>query len=209
MDHECPRPPCSKKNGRPSTKAGAVRALWPEIQQALKTDRRLSRFRDLYRSGMPSAASQASSRCMCVGFGSSKPKPPKCLHQLGANRPRKPTLGWKTTGPLPTPVQYREILSRTCDPERDAPVPSSTTRNSKKRNCCKERTPWPKERLWSTPNRSATPGQRSVTAYICRYREREASESRWSRASSLSTFEAAAGRSSASTRTQSTGPSAI
>ena len=99
---------------------------------------------------------------MCVGFGSSKPKPPKCLHQLGANRPRKPTLGWKTTGPLPTPVQYREILSRTCDPERDAPVRLSTTLNSKKRTCCKERSSWQKERLWSIWKRSAVPGYRSV-----------------------------------------------
>ena len=127
MDHECPRPPCGKKKRkaqhegrcRPGTLAG------DSTGSSKRTDAEVDP--GLARGGGHAAAISASSRCMCVGFGSSKPKPPKCLHQLGANRPRKPTLGWKTTGPLPTRVQYREILSRTCDPERDAPVRLSTT----------------------------------------------------------------------------------
>jgi hypothetical protein len=42
-----------------------------------------------------------------------------------------------------------------------------------------------------------------VTAYTSRYMEREVSENRWSRASSLKTSGVADGRSSASTRTRS------
>jgi hypothetical protein len=36
----------ARRNGRPSTKAGAVRALWPEIQQALKSGQTLKTIRD-------------------------------------------------------------------------------------------------------------------------------------------------------------------
>jgi hypothetical protein len=36
----------ARRNGRPSTKAGAVRALWPEIQQALESGQTLKTVRD-------------------------------------------------------------------------------------------------------------------------------------------------------------------
>lgn len=36
----------ARKNGRPSTKAGAVRALWPEIQEALQNGQTLKSIRD-------------------------------------------------------------------------------------------------------------------------------------------------------------------
>ena len=36
----------ARKNGRPSTKVGAVRALWPEIQQALRSGQTLKTIRD-------------------------------------------------------------------------------------------------------------------------------------------------------------------
>ena len=65
----------ARKNGRPSTKAGAVRALWPEIQQALQNGQTLKSIRDwLEAEGMPLRYSQLT--LYVVGFGSSKPKPP-------------------------------------------------------------------------------------------------------------------------------------
>ena len=36
----------ARRNGRPSTKAGAVRALWPEIQRALESGQTLKTVRD-------------------------------------------------------------------------------------------------------------------------------------------------------------------
>ena len=49
----------ARKNGRPSTKAGAVRALWPEIQQALQNGQTLKSIRDwLEAEGMPLRYSQ-------------------------------------------------------------------------------------------------------------------------------------------------------
>jgi len=44
----------ARKNGRPSTKSGAIRALWPEIQQALQSGQTLKTVRDwLEADGVP------------------------------------------------------------------------------------------------------------------------------------------------------------
>jgi hypothetical protein len=52
----------ARKNGRPSTKAGAVRALWPEIQQALQNGQTLKSIRDwLEAEGVPLRYSQLTS----------------------------------------------------------------------------------------------------------------------------------------------------
>jgi hypothetical protein len=52
----------ARKNGRPSTKAGAVRALWPEIQQALENGQTLKSIRDwLEVEGIPLRYSQLTS----------------------------------------------------------------------------------------------------------------------------------------------------
>jgi hypothetical protein len=49
----------ARRNGRPSTKAGAVRALWPEIEQALQNGQTLKSIRDwLEAEGMPLRYSQ-------------------------------------------------------------------------------------------------------------------------------------------------------
>jgi hypothetical protein len=36
----------ARRNGRPTTKSGAIRALWPEIQQALQSGQTLKTVRD-------------------------------------------------------------------------------------------------------------------------------------------------------------------
>lgn len=49
----------ARRNGRPTTKAGAVRALWPEIEQALQNGQTLKSIRDwLEAEGMPLRYSQ-------------------------------------------------------------------------------------------------------------------------------------------------------
>lgn len=49
----------ARKNGRPATKIGAVRALWPEIQQALQNGQTLKSLRDwLEAEGIPLRYSQ-------------------------------------------------------------------------------------------------------------------------------------------------------
>src|SRR4028118_180717 len=48
-----------RRNGRPSMRAGAVRALWPEIEQALQNGQTLKSIRDwLEAEGMPLRYSQ-------------------------------------------------------------------------------------------------------------------------------------------------------
>ena len=46
MDHECPRPACSPEKWPADNQSGAVRALWPEIQQALQSGQTLKTVRD-------------------------------------------------------------------------------------------------------------------------------------------------------------------
>ena len=49
----------ARKNGRPSTKAGAVRALWPEISEAIQNGQTLKSIRDwLEAEGIPLRYSQ-------------------------------------------------------------------------------------------------------------------------------------------------------
>src|SRR4051794_15701224 len=49
----------ARKNGRPSTKAGAVRALWPEISEAIQNGQTLKTIRDwLEAEGIPLRYSQ-------------------------------------------------------------------------------------------------------------------------------------------------------
>ena len=137
----------ARKNGRPSTKAGAVRALWPEIQQALQNGQTLKSIRDwLEAEGMPLRYSQLTLYVRRIQLkqaqASQVPPPTGCQPT-----PQADITDGRQPARFRPPSSSREILSRTCDPERDAPVRLSTTLNSKKRTCCKKRTSWLKERL--------------------------------------------------------------
>ena len=112
MGRKSPRPACSSENGRPSTKSGAIRALWPEIQQALHSGQTLKTVRDwLEADGVPLKYNQLAT--YVARIRQKQARVPTCLGRRGTNRPCKLRLGQKTTGRFLKPGQYSETL---CEP---------------------------------------------------------------------------------------------
>ena len=91
----------ARRNGRPTTKSGAIRALWPEIQQALHSGQTLKTVRDwLEAEGVSVRYNQLATYVARL-----RQKQAHASAVPRANRPCKPRFGPKTPRPRPSPVQ--------------------------------------------------------------------------------------------------------
>ena len=92
----------ARKNGLPSTKVGAVRALWPEIEQALQNGQTLKSIREwLEAEGLPLRYSQLTLYVRRIR----QKQASEVVSRPATNWPRKLRFGCQTTGQRPSRVQ--------------------------------------------------------------------------------------------------------